>query len=527
MQLLRRRAASAAPGTSWSTRGARPPPSSRTLHLQPVPGTDLALANGLLHIAIREGLVDEEYIAARTNGFDAVRRAVRAVLAGPGRADHRHRRRRPLRTSCRSLAAAPSAMILTARGAEQHADGTDTAQAWINLALALGLPGRRPRLGLGHDHRAGQRPGRARARAEGRPAARLPLARRRRRPRARRRGVGRRPRRAARAGRARPTRCSTGWAPTAACARCWSARPTRWCRAPNAAPRRGAARARWTSSCVSDIFLSETAQLADVVLPTTQWAEEERHDDQPRGAGAAPPQGALAPPAGGAHRPADLARAGRPARQRAVLLRRAARRSSTSCAGPARAASPTTRASPTSASTRSEEHVLAVPRPRTTPAPRACSLDCFPTPDGRARFLAVRTAGRRRAARRGLPVPAHHRPARCAVPVGHPDPAQPDARRGRARARTSRCTRSWPARSASPTATWCACPPAVARPCSAPASTDRHPAATRCSSRSTGAARRASTRWSPTRAGPDVADAGVQDVRRRLAKAVPTTNGAR
>ena len=34
------------------------------LHLQPLPGTDLALANGLLHIAIREGYVDEDYIAA-------------------------------------------------------------------------------------------------------------------------------------------------------------------------------------------------------------------------------------------------------------------------------------------------------------------------------------------------------------------------------------------------------------------------------------------------------------------------------
>jgi assimilatory nitrate reductase catalytic subunit len=33
-------------------------------------------------------------------------------------------------------------MVLTARGAEQHSRGTDTAQAFVNLALALGLPGR-------------------------------------------------------------------------------------------------------------------------------------------------------------------------------------------------------------------------------------------------------------------------------------------------------------------------------------------------------------------------------------------------
>ncbi len=31
----------------------------------------------------------------------------------------------------------------------------------------------------------------------------------------------------------------------------------------------------WTLLVVSDIFLSETAELADVVLPTAQWAEEE------------------------------------------------------------------------------------------------------------------------------------------------------------------------------------------------------------------------------------------------------------
>ena len=41
-----------------------------------------------------------------------------------------------------ALARAEKAIILTARGAEQHRSGTDTAQAWINLALALGLPGR-------------------------------------------------------------------------------------------------------------------------------------------------------------------------------------------------------------------------------------------------------------------------------------------------------------------------------------------------------------------------------------------------
>ncbi|HEV7963551.1 MAG TPA: molybdopterin-dependent oxidoreductase, partial [Actinoplanes sp.] len=111
------------------------------LHLQPLPGTDLALANGMLHIAIREGLVDEAYVRDRTTGFDGVRAAVSAYwperverMTGVPEAD--------LRETVRLLASADSAMILTARGAEQHSNGTDTASAYLNLALALGLVGK-------------------------------------------------------------------------------------------------------------------------------------------------------------------------------------------------------------------------------------------------------------------------------------------------------------------------------------------------------------------------------------------------
>jgi assimilatory nitrate reductase catalytic subunit len=118
-----------------------------TLHLQPTPGTDLTLANGMLHVALRDGYVDEEYVRRRTTGFDAVRAAVAGywpdrverVTGVPADA---------LRTAVRLLGEAGSAMVLTARGAEQHSHGTDTATAFINLALALGLPGR-PNSGYG------------------------------------------------------------------------------------------------------------------------------------------------------------------------------------------------------------------------------------------------------------------------------------------------------------------------------------------------------------------------------------------
>ena len=112
------------------------------LHLQPVPGTDLALANGMLNVAIREKLIDSAYIAERTSGFEAVRRAVRTYW--PDRVERiTGVPEQDIVATVRALATATNAVILTARGAEQHRSGSDTVVAYINLALALGLPGRR------------------------------------------------------------------------------------------------------------------------------------------------------------------------------------------------------------------------------------------------------------------------------------------------------------------------------------------------------------------------------------------------
>src|SRR5262249_45696799 len=46
---------------------------SAALHLALTPGSDAVLANGLLHILIRDGLIDHEYIRARTEGFEQVK----------------------------------------------------------------------------------------------------------------------------------------------------------------------------------------------------------------------------------------------------------------------------------------------------------------------------------------------------------------------------------------------------------------------------------------------------------------------
>ncbi|MDP3891143.1 molybdopterin oxidoreductase family protein [Nocardioides sp.] len=108
--------------------------------LQPVPGTDLALALGVLHLLVAAGHVDEEYVAARTTGFDAVRDSVAAwwperverVTGIPAE---------EVRALATRLGEADRVMVLTARGAEQHAQGSDTVLAWINVALALGQCG--------------------------------------------------------------------------------------------------------------------------------------------------------------------------------------------------------------------------------------------------------------------------------------------------------------------------------------------------------------------------------------------------
>jgi assimilatory nitrate reductase catalytic subunit len=121
--------------------------ASGGLHLQPVPGTDLALALGMLHIAVVDGHLDGDYLAERTTGFDEAWRV--AVQWWPERAE------RvcgvpvaDMRTVVGWLAGSARRYVLTARGAEQHAHGVDTVSAWINLALALGLPGR-PGSGFG------------------------------------------------------------------------------------------------------------------------------------------------------------------------------------------------------------------------------------------------------------------------------------------------------------------------------------------------------------------------------------------
>jgi assimilatory nitrate reductase catalytic subunit len=240
-----------------------------TLHLAPQPGTDLALANGMLFVALEEGLVDREYVEARTSGFEAVQEVVASWW--PGRVERVTGVSEPELRKAVRLLAQPRSMVLTARGAEQHAHGVDTATSWLNLTLALGLAGT-PGSGWGtltgqgngqggreHGQKADQLPGYRSITDE---AARAHVA-----------GVwGIDPADLPGPGKSAYELLSSlgeGGGPTAMLL--FGSNPV--ISAPNAAhvaQRIGSL----DLLVVSDLVLSETAAMADVVLPTTQWAEE-------------------------------------------------------------------------------------------------------------------------------------------------------------------------------------------------------------------------------------------------------------
>ena len=115
------------------------------LFLPLLPGTDVALFNGMLHVMLWEGLVDHAYIAKHTNGFDALRQRVRedtpkAVAAVCGL------REDDIVQAARWFASGPT-LSLYCQGLNQSSSGTAKNAALINLHLAtaqIGKPGAGP-----------------------------------------------------------------------------------------------------------------------------------------------------------------------------------------------------------------------------------------------------------------------------------------------------------------------------------------------------------------------------------------------
>src|SRR6478672_8869230 len=240
------------------------------MHPRLTPGSDAAVANGLLHLLLRDGTVDQAFLADRTEGFEELRGVIATYwpertekVTGIPEAE--------LVKAARLLGAAKRPMVLTARGAEQQAQGVNNVLACINLALALGRHGQ-PFAGFGTITGQGNGQG---GREHGQKADQLPGYRRIDDPAAR-----------------------------AHMASVWGI-PEEEIPGPGHSAyellddmgREGGVRALFLMGSnpvvsapralhveerlraldllvVTDFFLSETAALADVVLPSAQWAEE-------------------------------------------------------------------------------------------------------------------------------------------------------------------------------------------------------------------------------------------------------------
>ncbi len=109
--------------------------------LQLKPGTDVALLNGMAHVIIKEGLMDGDYIAQRTRGFEELRESVKDY--SPEKAAEITRvAAGDIVRAARAYAISPASSILYSMGITQHSTGTDNVQAVSNLALICGHLGR-------------------------------------------------------------------------------------------------------------------------------------------------------------------------------------------------------------------------------------------------------------------------------------------------------------------------------------------------------------------------------------------------
>jgi assimilatory nitrate reductase catalytic subunit len=117
------------------------------LHLMPKPGTDTALANGLLKVILEENYVDVNFVRERANGFEEVKKHVMSLhleeieeITG---VPIKH-----IRKAAVKFGKEETGMIFTARGVEQQTDGVMAVRNFLNILIATGKVGR-PNCGYG------------------------------------------------------------------------------------------------------------------------------------------------------------------------------------------------------------------------------------------------------------------------------------------------------------------------------------------------------------------------------------------
>ncbi|WP_420329374.1 assimilatory nitrate reductase catalytic subunit NasC [Paenibacillus gorillae] len=117
------------------------------LHLQVRPGADAALVNGMLKIIVDEGLTDASFVEGRTKGYEELKSTLDEMKLEEITALTGVDRDRIIEAAL-AYGRAKTGMVFTARGVEQHANGHLAVRNFLNLVLATGKIGK-PGCGYG------------------------------------------------------------------------------------------------------------------------------------------------------------------------------------------------------------------------------------------------------------------------------------------------------------------------------------------------------------------------------------------
>ncbi len=117
-----------------------------TYNLQFKPGRDVALINAMLNVIVEEKLYDRQYVEAHTEGFEALKSGI-ASFTPEKMADICGIDAETIRTVARIYATSRASIIFWGMGVSQHVHGTDNVRSLIALSLITGQVGR-PGTGL-------------------------------------------------------------------------------------------------------------------------------------------------------------------------------------------------------------------------------------------------------------------------------------------------------------------------------------------------------------------------------------------
>ncbi|MBP9477304.1 MAG: formate dehydrogenase subunit alpha [Sebaldella sp.] len=111
------------------------------IHLQIKPGTNVAFANGMMNIIIKEGLMDREFIKSRTEGFEEIQKIVEDYTPEKV-AKICHIDADDLRKAAIMYAKAEKAPIIYCLGVTEHSTGTEGVMSMSNIAMLVGKIGK-------------------------------------------------------------------------------------------------------------------------------------------------------------------------------------------------------------------------------------------------------------------------------------------------------------------------------------------------------------------------------------------------